>query len=188
MKEMNLFMILIGCTPKNRLIEQHDMFFGIANELKNLIPSINNFWPEANGVFHIDCWRKVTRVGNYNIEVIEKTNFKNNFQLFFINLGGYLPNEFEEYHHKQLIVAKSKAEAIKKVKETEFYKKFSFKGAQSHIDDYYGVAVDEIFIVQDILYPEFKEKYQLKITEATENKLDKNNIGYLNIQKMLKEK
>lgn len=184
---MKLYMILIGCTPKNRLIEQHDMYFGIAEELKNLIPNMNRFWPEAEGVFHIDCWRKVTRVGNYNIEVIEKTNFKNNFQLFFINLGGYLPNEFEEYHHKQLIVAKSKAEAIKKVKETEFYKKFSFKGAQSHIDDYYGVDIDEIYNVEDILPLEFKTNYQLKITESIDSKEDVNNIGYLKIQKLARQ-
>lgn len=184
---MKLYMILIGCTPKNRLIEQHDMYFGIAEELKNLIPNMNRFWPEAEGVFHIDCWREVSRVENYTIEIIEKTNSINDVQLFFINLGGYLPNDFEEYHNKQLIVAKNKSEAIKKVKATEFYKKFSFKGAESHIDDHYGVDIDEIFNVEEILPLEFKSKYQLKITESIDVKVDKNHIGYLKIQKLARQ-
>ena len=44
---MKLFMVLIGCKPNGRHTEQHDIFFGIANELRELIPQFNSFWPEA---------------------------------------------------------------------------------------------------------------------------------------------
>ena len=53
-------------------------------------------------------------------------------------------NEFEEYHYKVLTVAQNKAEVIKKAKATSFYKHCGFKGATSHIDDKYGVDVDDI--------------------------------------------
>lgn len=183
---MNLYFTIIGCTPKNRLTEQHDVFFGIANQLKDLIPHISNSWQECFGKFHIDSWRKVEFIDNYKIDVVEKNTTPNEESIFFINLGGYLPNDMEEYHHKILIVAKTKAEAIRKAKKSAFYKKFSFKEAPSHIDEKYGVDIDEIHKIEDILLPEFKEKYSLKITKTDTYYEDKINIAYLSISKLKK--
>ncbi|MFN8288260.1 MAG: DUF1543 domain-containing protein [Chitinophagales bacterium] len=39
-----LFAVLIGCTPKGRSIEQHDMLFAAANTIEELTPLIKNFW------------------------------------------------------------------------------------------------------------------------------------------------
>ena len=187
MKNLILFKILIGCTPKNRLTEQHDVFFGIANSLQELVNDMRDFWPEANGKIHIDCWREVNQIENYSVTVHDKSIPKpNNLQLFFINLGGYLPNEFEEYHYKTLLVAESKAAAIKKVKQTDFYKKFSFKGATSHVDDNYGVDIDDIFEIEDILAPKFKINHHLHLTETENMGEDSLHIGYLKIEKLLK--
>lgn len=86
--------------------------------------------------------------------------------MFFLNLGGYKEREFEEYHYKVLVVAKTKAEAIKKAKQTTFYKHCSFKGAESHIDDKYGVDVDDIHNIEEILSKKFKSQYRLKITKT----------------------
>ena len=44
---------------------------------------------------------------------------------------------------------------IKVAKATTFYKHFSFEGATSHIDDKYGIDVDDIYNVNDILAPIF---------------------------------
>ena len=46
---MKLFYIIIGCTPKGRHTEQHDVFFGIAENIRDLVPEMINFWPEAKG-------------------------------------------------------------------------------------------------------------------------------------------
>lgn len=46
-EELQLYMVILGCKPKGRFTEQHDIFFGIGNSLKNLIPQMNFFWPEA---------------------------------------------------------------------------------------------------------------------------------------------
>ena len=188
MKPPKLFMILLGYTPKNRLTEQHDVFFGIGEQLKDLVPSMFTFWPESKETLHIDCWKEINFVNQYKIEIQPRSDVKRDLQLFFINFGGYLENEFEEYHHKVLIVAKNKSEAIKKVKNSLFYKKFSIKGGASHIDDKYGIDIDEIFKIDDILLPDFKKKYQINITKFTDIKEDINHIGYLKIQKMLKKK
>ena len=81
---MKLYMIMIGCRPKGRYTEQHDIFFGIGNSIKELVPKMNEFWPEAKGNFHIDAWREVNIVENYKIEVVPKgTATANSTQLFF---------------------------------------------------------------------------------------------------------
>jgi len=65
-------MVLAGCKPKGRFTEQHDIFFGIANSLKELVPNLNDFWPEAKRNLHIDAWRQVTSIAGYTIEIIPK--------------------------------------------------------------------------------------------------------------------
>jgi hypothetical protein len=182
-----LFMVMLGATPPGRHTEQHDIFFGIGTDLKELVPDMKAFWPEAKGRIHIDAWQKITAVDGYTIEVCSKMErLTNQEKLFFINLGGYKENEFEEYHYKVVTVAKNKAEAIKKAKQTSFYKHCGFKGATSHIDDKYGIDVDDIYEIEDILAPQFKEQFSLKITKSEDLTPDTLEIGYLKIDKLLK--
>ena len=185
MKTINLHMIMLGCTPKGRFTEQHDIFFGIGTGLKDLVPDMNAFWPEANGRIHIDAWQKITTVDGFSIEVVSKeTALIQEEQLFFLNLGGYKEGEFEEYHYKVIVVAKTKAEAIKKAKQTTFYKHYGFKGAESHIDDKYGIDIDDIHNIEDILSEKFKLQYRLKITKTNATSVDEKHIGYLKIDKI----
>ena len=176
---------MLGCTPKVRLTEQHDIFFGIGRSLEELIPNMKQFWPEAKGRIHIDAWQKVTYVDGFSIEIVDRNEKINNTEkLFFINLGGYKENEFEEYHYKVLAVSNTKAEAIKKSKQTTFYKHCGFKGATSHIDDKFGIDVDDIHEIDDILSEDFKSKFQLKITKSSSDVGDEKHIGYLKLEKI----
>jgi hypothetical protein len=180
-----LFMVVLGCTPKDRLIEQHDIFFGIAEELKDLVEEMKNFWPVDD--LHIDCWKIIEQVGNYKVVINEKPSETENKekQLFFINLGGYLPNIFEELHYKTVVVASDKAEAIKQVKATDFYKVNSYKGAESHIDDQYGIDIDEIFTINEVLRPNFKNKFSIDLITTDEIfEEPKMNNGYLKLSKL----
>jgi len=179
-------MIMLGCKPEGRFTEQHDIFFGIGNSLLELIPQMKAFWPEAKGKIHIDAWREVTVVDNHSIAIVSKTELKKiGPELFFINLGGYKQNEFEEYHYKILSVGDTLAEVTKKAKKSTFYKHVGFKGATSHIDDKYGIDIDDIFRVKDILNSYYKEKYELKISKnATSLEEDKLHIGYLKLDKL----
>ena len=176
-----LFMILLGCTPKGRHTEQHDIFFGIGNSLADLKEQMEKFW--AGTQLHIDAWREVTNVDGYKIEVVSKTDAKENTnQLYFLNLGGYKQNEFEEFHYKMLVVAKDKGNAVKAATQTAFYKHTSLAGnGTSHIDDRYGVDVDDIFMIKDILPAAIKEKYSLAINDIADTTLaeDELHLGYV---------
>ena len=175
-----LYMILLGCTPKGRHTEQHDIFFGIANTLAELKPAMQKFWTGTQ--LHIDAWREVTNVDGYKIEVVLKTNeAENSNQLFFLNLGGYKQNEFEEFHYKMLAVSPDKGKAVKATTQTAFYKHVSMPGnATSHIDDHYGVDVDDIFAIKDILPASIKEQYSLLISDIADPSLqeDELHLGY----------
>ena len=186
---MKLFMLLLGCKPPGRHTEQHDIFFGIAENLKDLIPAINKSWPEANNKIHIDAWREVNFVDEYEVKVYEKNteedrSVTHNIKLFFLNLGGYKENEFEEYHYKILAACESKSTAIQRARSSAFYKHTGFKGASSHIDDKYGVDVDDIFDIEDILAPEIKEAYGLQILPSISPVEDKLILGYLPLRKL----
>ena len=184
-----LFMMILGATPKGRHIEQHDVFFGIGETVKELISDIIAYWPEANGKVHIDAWREVTFTDGCKIEIVLKgdaaaNNLIQNKKLFFLNLGGYKPGEFEEYHYKMLSACSSKTEAIRQAKQTAFYKHTGFTGATSHIDDKYGVDVDDVYEIADILPASVKEKYYIEIREASNDRVDDDlHIGYYQLSK-----
>ncbi len=194
---LTLYMVQLGARPKGRLIEQHDIFFGVSNHVSELVEDINQHWPEVKNKWHIDSYRAITKVDGYTIKLIEsdkQVSKDADLKLFFINLGGYQQGSFEEFHYKLLIVATSQAGAIKQAKQSEFYKQFTFKDkdspfdAASHIDDKFEVDIDDIYNVNDLL-----SNVQLliePIIEIRENNIeigeDKEYVGYLSIKNLRK--
>ena len=180
-------MLLIGATPPGRHTEQHDTFFAIGHTPKDLVGQIRNFWPEAADRIHLDAWREVTTVNGHKIEVIEKTGNTTNSnpnKLFFINLGGYTKDVFDEQHYILLSVNADSGSAIKAAKQSLFYQYNAFPGAESHIDDKYGIDVDDFYEVEDILPADQKEKYTLQITEAAGLTEDEMHLGYFKLDKL----
>ncbi|MEO6870026.1 MAG: DUF1543 domain-containing protein [Ginsengibacter sp.] len=185
---MKLFMVLIGCKPKGRNTEQHDIFFGIADHLAQLVPDMISWWPEAKGQIHIDAWREVNNVDSYQVKIVKQNPGRKilnpDHRIFFINLGGYKKEEFEEYHYKVLSAATSKSEAILASKQTAFFKHTGFKGATSHIDDKYGIDVDDVFEIADILEAKFKAQFSLVLKKTPMPIEDELHIGYLKLEKI----
>ena len=177
-----LYMLLIGASPPERNIEQHDVFFGIGDSIKDLVAEVEAFWP-GNNKLHFDAWREVTSVNGYKVEVVLKNESNQNspFKLFFINLGGYKQNEFEEFHYKMIIAATDKAAAVSISKQTAFFKHTGFKGATAHVDDKFGVDVDDIYEITDILPPAAKEKYSILVTPRDSLAEDEMNLGYFKL-------
>lgn len=175
-------MLLVGAKPPGRNTEQHDVFFGIGTSIRELLPQVMAFWPEAKRNLHLDAWREVSLVDGFQVSVIEELSLKSTTQLFFINLGGYKQGEFEEFHYKMLIAASDKDTAIKQAKQSAFFQHTGFKKAKSHIDDKYGIDVDDIFAIPDILPASVKQRYSLLIEPANENQaIDAIHLGYFKL-------
>jgi hypothetical protein len=188
MPELKLFMILLGCRVPDRHIEQHDFFFGIATSIKEMVPYIKIFWPEAADRLHIDAWREITTVDGYRVRVVEKPDADTTSQpkLFFINLGGYQENKFEEQHYTIITVKRDKAAAFKEAKETFFYKHHTFQGtAVSHIDDKFGIDVDDLYQIEDILPAAQKEKYSITISPSADLAEDEMHLGYIKLSTLV---
>lgn len=187
MSELKLYMILLGCLPPGRHVEQHDFFFGIATSLNELVPEMKAFWSEPERI-HIDAWREVNLVEGFQVKIQQRADriipVNQNAKLFFINLGGYQQNKFEEQHYVILTVKPDRASAIMQAKETFFFQHNYFEKAASHIDDKYGIDVDDIYQIEDILSPAQKQKYQVELVPSDSLDEDIINLGYLKLSQL----
>ncbi len=179
-------MMLLGSKAPKRNVEQHDYFFGIASSVKELVPQIKLFWKEAGNSIHVDGWREVRSVDGYEVKVVLKNAASTSSQnkLFFVNLGGYQFNKLEEQHYVILTVQEDSKAAVKQAKRSLFFKSNTMKGANSHIDDKYGIDIDDVYRVEDILDDHFKERYQLEITPASDLPPDEIYLGYFKLNKL----
>jgi hypothetical protein len=132
-------------------------------------------------------------VDNYQIGVVpgqRPTNAAGE-KLFFLNLGGYKANEFDEFHYKMLVVCKTLEEAKKRAYQTAFYKHTAlpetahYKKAIAHIDDKYGIDVDDAYVVEDILPAAIKENYFIRLSPAGSTAGDVMNLGYLTLSDII---
>ena len=149
--------------------------------MKALLPQIISFWPGS--LLHIDGWRQVRWVDEYEIIIVGRKEYheENQPQLFFLNLGGYKRGEFEEFHYRLLVAAVNKSKAIHEARKTAFYKHGGFKGAPSHIDDKYGVDVDDVHRINDILPAAIKEQYAIQLLPASVPGIDEIHLGYFKV-------
>lgn len=188
-QNLKLYMLLLGSKAPGRHIEQHDFFFGIAASLKDLIPDIKAFWRGTSANLHIDGWREVNAVDGFQIKVVlkEEADLLSANKLFFINLGGYQSNKLEEQHYVVLTVQNNRALAIQQAKKTVFFRNNTIagiKGANSHIDDKYGIDVDDIYNINEMLSPSLKDKYHIQITPSEGLPEDEIHLGYFRLDKL----
>jgi hypothetical protein len=122
------------------------------------------------------------------IEIIAKEAVENADlnHFFFINLGGYKENEFEEYHYKILTVAQSMGLASKRPRRvlstnTAVSRELAYRISTTNTGSMWMT-----FIVTDILDSQFKELYALKISKSeTVLQEDPLHIGYLKLSKIV---
>ena len=174
-------MVMLGCTPKGRNTEQHDIFFGIATTLEDLVPAIKASWPE--GRVHIDSWREVCHANGFKVIIKPRaandTAAADPLKLYFINLGGYKPNDMEEYHYKMVVAATDIGAAVNMSKQTAFYKHTGIPGGPSHVDDKFGMDVDDTHEISELLSEHDKAAYSIHL-QAEEGE-DELHIGYVKL-------
>jgi len=184
---MKLFLLLLGAEAPGRVVEQHDYFFGIVDNLKDLVLEIRSFWPEAGNTLHINGWREVTMVDNFSVQVVPQSDDAppSANKLFFLNLGGYTSGKLEEQHYIVLTVQDSRALAVQAAKKNLFFKTNSLKGiATAHIDEKYGVDIDSIHQVEELLSPTIKAKYRIVIADGPNLPEDEIHLGYFKLDKI----
>ncbi|MCH5714995.1 hypothetical protein [Niabella hibiscisoli] len=78
------------------------------------------------------------------------------------------------------------SQAIRNAKQTSFYRDYNTedKSGISHVDNKYGVDVDEILNVADILPIHQKEQFSILLKPEDSLKEDPLHIGYLKLDKV----
>ena len=102
-----------------------------------------------------------------------------------------MPNQFEEFHYKTLVIADTVGRATAQVKKSDFYRDYTFDNANpalsgiatSHVDDKHALDVDDIHVV-DALLP---DGWGLKIEALDEHQQstlqeDTLHIGYISLK------
>jgi hypothetical protein len=76
------------------------------------------WWGDPKSL-HLDCWGEVAQADGYDVFLMREPGPTVEDRLFFVNLGGYSPEEFAELHRNILVVASSevaaKAQALQTV-------------------------------------------------------------------------
>lgn len=182
-------MVLLGSKAPGRVVEQHDFFFGIGSSLKDLLTDMQKFWPEAGKSLHIDGWREINYVDGHEVRIKPAGQHiaSQSKRLFFINMGGYQEGKLEEQHYTLLTVQDDRKSAVKTSIATEFFKQQSItaiKSAAAHIDEKYGIDVDDIYSIEDILSASVKARYTILLEPHSEHPADPIHLGYLKLDQL----
>ncbi len=112
---MKLFMFYIGGDCGNSNIELHDVRFSIGETAEDCRDDLRRQWWGEPKSLHLDCWGEIEQADGYDVVLSPETSGSENEQkLFFLNLGGYNPEEFGELHKNILLVAPDAKSATKK--------------------------------------------------------------------------
>ena len=82
---------------------------------------------------HIDSWAEISQVDGYDV-ILSKEPYKGAEKLYFLNLGGYSGEEFEEVHKNILVVATSQRVAIQRSIQAQTHWKLPHKDALVNVE------------------------------------------------------
>lgn len=138
---MKLFAFYIGGDTVGSLIELHDVRFAVVDKVEDAYPELKRSWWGTPESLHLDCWGELCSADGYNI-TLKPEPPAGDEKLWFVNLGGYDPNEFTELHKNIFIVAPTESKAKVKALRTIL----DWKG--HHKDDIY--EVEKIFSIDHL--------------------------------------
>lgn len=120
---MHLFVIYIGGTHNQSLIELHDMRFVVANSIEETYHSLRQSWWGIPTSLHLDAWGILDYADGYRIQISTIPPKDNTNKLYFVNLGGYDHQQFTELHKNIFVVAtdehQAKQKAVQQISEWE---------------------------------------------------------------------
>lgn len=120
---MHVFVIYIGGSHSQSLIELHDMRFAIANNIEETYDALRQSWWGTPTSLHLDAWGILNYADGHNILISDYPQENVTNKLYFVNLGGYDKRQFTELHKNIFIVAtnehQAKRKAVQEISEWE---------------------------------------------------------------------
>lgn len=120
---MHLFVIYIGGSHSQSLIELHDMRFAIANNIEETYDTLRQSWWGTPTSLHLDAWGILNYADGHNVLISDHPPENVTNKLYFVNLGGYDQRQFTELHKNTFVVAtdehQAKQKAVLQIREWE---------------------------------------------------------------------
>ncbi|MEC5343491.1 DUF1543 domain-containing protein [Brenneria populi] len=110
---MDLYMFYVGGNAGKSNIEVHDIQFAAVNKPRDAWPLLREAWFGDKDKIHLDGYAKIDWADGYDIRLSTEP-YTGSERLFFVNVGGYRPDNLAELHEFDLFVAKNAAEAKSK--------------------------------------------------------------------------
>ena len=121
LEKIKLFLVVLGGKAEKANIELHDVRWVVGSRIEDTYDVLRRDWFGAFEGLHIDSYKKINYVDGYkiNLKNIQDKEIKNKKflngnskkNLWFVNIGGYVPSSMQEKHEFGLVVASSKLEA-----------------------------------------------------------------------------
>ncbi|WP_099180999.1 DUF1543 domain-containing protein [Gluconobacter frateurii] len=112
---LKLYVFYLGGNAPGANIEVHDVQFAVAEKPEDAYPSLGERWFGIRNSLHVDAYGEVSWADGYAV-TLSTTKPTSDKTLYFINMGGYAPDELKEEHAFTFLVASSEAEAKAKAK------------------------------------------------------------------------
>jgi len=152
MEKLQLFVVLLGGYNPGDMIESHNLFIGVGNDLKSLQAQMKNSWP---GATHVDGYMILKHVDGYDIQINEGIPADTGYPMLVIaNIGFYKEGKFAEFHNLIPFVLTGENDSIlEKLKQDPDFSagQVLTESTRSHLDDKHVITsydVDDVINVQ----------------------------------------
>ena len=166
---MKLFSVFLGGRAYKCNTELHDVVFTLGEKIEDTYIDLLRKWFGLSDRLHIDSWVDLNIVEGYKIS-LSKEKKRSNKNLYFVNLGAYEKNRFEELHESRFMVDINKVNVKKRAKEELLVGK-----EQVHLDDLYDV--DDCIEIKEV------SGYYINLERTQKKSNLKFNNGYKSIPK-----
>lgn len=110
MADEKLFVVIVGGYPDGAHVEVHDVRFVVGRDLPDCFDDLKAQWWGPQKRFHIDAWGVLEWADGFDVAISNGVALESP-RLWFVNLGGYLSDRFQEMHKNVFVVADTAAEA-----------------------------------------------------------------------------
>ena len=122
LKNNFLYLVVLGGRVGKANIEVHDVRWVVGSKIEDTYDTLRKDWFGSSKGLHIDSYKKIQYIDGHKInlknvekhkiakkELVKKNKPRKN--LWFVNIGGYIPTSMQEKHEFGLVIASNKLEA-----------------------------------------------------------------------------
>ncbi len=117
---LGLFAVYLGGRAPGCRTELHDVAFAVGETIEDCHPQLLDAWFGAPEGLHIDSWVKFGCVDGYEVSLVPAAavlpSRTGAAKLFFVNIGGYAPERFMEFHAGYFLVGNTRNEVKARAK------------------------------------------------------------------------